>query len=218
MLTGSYFNLLLVAVPLGFAARALAWGAVPVFTLNFLALVPLALLLGDVTEDLAVGGRVAGVGALRALRSCAGAARRIGGDRSAHASQRADWPAAQRPRCLNSAAAPLRPAAAALWRRRRGPAQRNVWQRARGGGGWRHWEGCKGLWATGECERGAAPVGRQPGGSASSLTSHPNRLLLCAPLPACLTEPSALGRDALFAAPPLTLPPITSPAPPLAGR
>ncbi|KIY94319.1 hypothetical protein MNEG_13642 [Monoraphidium neglectum] len=56
MITGSYFNFLLVCVPLGFAAWAGSWGAVPVFVLNFLALVPLALLLGDVTEDLAVGG------------------------------------------------------------------------------------------------------------------------------------------------------------------
>jgi Ca2+/H+ antiporter len=58
MITGSYFNFLLVCVPLGFAAWAGSWGAVPVFVLNFLALVPLALLLGDVTEDLAVGGCV----------------------------------------------------------------------------------------------------------------------------------------------------------------
>ncbi|KAI8464495.1 MAG: cation exchanger 1 [Monoraphidium minutum] len=54
MLTASYFSLLLVCFPLGIAAAGLSWGAVPVFTLNFLALVPLALLLGDVTEDLAL--------------------------------------------------------------------------------------------------------------------------------------------------------------------
>jgi Ca2+:H+ antiporter len=54
MLGSSYLNLLLLCIPLGFAAWALDWGAVPVFLLNFFALVPLALLLGSVTEDLAV--------------------------------------------------------------------------------------------------------------------------------------------------------------------
>ncbi len=50
----SYFNLLLLCVPLGWASAWLHWGAVATFTLNFLALVPLALILGDITEDLAV--------------------------------------------------------------------------------------------------------------------------------------------------------------------
>lgn len=54
MLLSSYANLLLVCIPLGFTAHARGWGIVPVFVLNFMALVPLALLLGDVTEDLAV--------------------------------------------------------------------------------------------------------------------------------------------------------------------
>ncbi|GFR43726.1 hypothetical protein Agub_g4837 [Astrephomene gubernaculifera] len=54
ILFSSWFNLLLVCVPLGTASGLLGWGAVPTFTLNFLALIPLALILGDVTEDLAV--------------------------------------------------------------------------------------------------------------------------------------------------------------------
>lgn len=54
MLLSSSLNILMLCVPLGFAARYAEWGAVPVFILNFLALIPLALLLGDVTEDLAV--------------------------------------------------------------------------------------------------------------------------------------------------------------------
>lgn len=47
-------NILLVMAPLGIMAHFLNWGPVAVFILNFAALVPLALLLGEVTEDLAV--------------------------------------------------------------------------------------------------------------------------------------------------------------------
>lgn len=54
MVASSYINLLLVCVPLGAAAWSYGWGSVPVFTLNFLALIPLALMLGNVTEDLAL--------------------------------------------------------------------------------------------------------------------------------------------------------------------
>ncbi|GIL84333.1 hypothetical protein Vretimale_15946 [Volvox reticuliferus] len=50
----NWVHLLLVAVPLGILAGALKWNSVYVFCLNFLALIPLALLLGDVTEDLAL--------------------------------------------------------------------------------------------------------------------------------------------------------------------
>ncbi|GFR51251.1 hypothetical protein Agub_g13632 [Astrephomene gubernaculifera] len=51
---GNWVNVLLIAVPLGLTAGALKWSAAYVFTLNFLALIPLALVLGDVTEDLAL--------------------------------------------------------------------------------------------------------------------------------------------------------------------
>ncbi|KAF6256053.1 cation exchanger 1 [Scenedesmus sp. NREL 46B-D3] len=54
MLLGSKINILMLCVPLGVAAQMAQWGATAVFMLNFLALIPLALLLGDVTEDLAV--------------------------------------------------------------------------------------------------------------------------------------------------------------------
>ncbi|KAG2499474.1 hypothetical protein HYH03_002421 [Edaphochlamys debaryana] len=50
----NWMNVLLVAVPLGLAAGYLKWDAAWVFSLNFLALIPLALVLGDVTEDLAL--------------------------------------------------------------------------------------------------------------------------------------------------------------------
>eukprot|EP00882_Tetradesmus_deserticola_P003936 GHRQ01004161.1.p1 GENE.GHRQ01004161.1~~GHRQ01004161.1.p1 ORF type:complete len:493 (+),score=204.99 GHRQ01004161.1:145-1479(+) len=54
LLTSSYLNVLLVAVPLAFASEYLHWGATTVFLLNLCGLIPLALLLGEVTEDLAV--------------------------------------------------------------------------------------------------------------------------------------------------------------------
>ncbi|EFJ51605.1 hypothetical protein VOLCADRAFT_87798, partial [Volvox carteri f. nagariensis] len=50
----NWVNVLLVAVPMGIIAGALKWGVIYVFCLNFTALIPLALLLGDVTEDLAL--------------------------------------------------------------------------------------------------------------------------------------------------------------------
>ncbi|KAG2499475.1 hypothetical protein HYH03_002422 [Edaphochlamys debaryana] len=50
----NWINILLVAVPLGLAAGFLKWDAAWIFSLNFLALIPLALVLGDVTEDLAL--------------------------------------------------------------------------------------------------------------------------------------------------------------------
>ncbi len=47
-------SILLIAAPLGIWAGAHGWDATAVFVLNFLALVPLALMLGGVTEDLAL--------------------------------------------------------------------------------------------------------------------------------------------------------------------
>lgn len=54
LIMSSWMNVLLVMAPLGVLAHYLHWGPVAVFLLNFAALVPLALLLGEVTEDLAV--------------------------------------------------------------------------------------------------------------------------------------------------------------------
>lgn len=54
ILFGNWINLLLLVVPLGMAAGYLEWPATWVFVLNFIALVPLALILGDVTEDMAL--------------------------------------------------------------------------------------------------------------------------------------------------------------------
>lgn len=62
MLTSSYLNLLLVCLPLGFWAAAAGRGAVAVFSLNFLALIPLALFLGEVTEVRARRGGAVGAG------------------------------------------------------------------------------------------------------------------------------------------------------------
>ncbi|OGM49174.1 vacuolar calcium ion transporter [Aspergillus bombycis] len=52
-LVRDYVNLLLVFVPFGIIAGALGWDSTAVFTLNFLAIVPLASLLSFATEELA---------------------------------------------------------------------------------------------------------------------------------------------------------------------
>lgn len=54
LLTSSPLNVLLVFVPLGFFAELLHWGPLAVFGLNFLAIVPLAKLLGDATEQVSI--------------------------------------------------------------------------------------------------------------------------------------------------------------------
>ncbi|KAK9452991.1 Sodium/calcium exchanger protein-domain-containing protein [Dipodascopsis uninucleata] len=63
LLTSSYVNILLVFVPAGIIVGALHASPVAVFTLNFLAIVPLAALLGFVTEELAkhVGQTIGGL-------------------------------------------------------------------------------------------------------------------------------------------------------------
>lgn len=54
LLTSSYVNVLLVFVPLGVLSKFLHWGSLSVFLLNFLAIVPLAKLLGDATEQVSI--------------------------------------------------------------------------------------------------------------------------------------------------------------------
>lgn len=54
ILTSSYVNILLIFVPLGILAYHLNWGSTAVFLLNFLAIIPLAALLGYATEEIAV--------------------------------------------------------------------------------------------------------------------------------------------------------------------
>ncbi|KAL7423945.1 hypothetical protein Q5752_001530 [Cryptotrichosporon argae] len=54
LLLGSWLNALLVAVPLAFVADALDWSAAARFATSFLAIVPLAKLLGDSTEQLSM--------------------------------------------------------------------------------------------------------------------------------------------------------------------
>lgn len=46
--------MLLVFVPLGILAYHLSWGAKAVFLFNFLAIIPLAALLGYATEEISV--------------------------------------------------------------------------------------------------------------------------------------------------------------------
>lgn len=54
LVKSSWLNLLLLACPFAIAAEALHWSATTIFLLNLTGLIPLALLLGEVTEDLAL--------------------------------------------------------------------------------------------------------------------------------------------------------------------
>ncbi|CAD6569592.1 MAG: hypothetical protein TREMPRED_005322 [Tremellales sp. Tagirdzhanova-0007] len=54
LLLGSWINVLLVAIPLSLVADALGWPAAARFAASFLAIVPLAKLLGDCTEQLSM--------------------------------------------------------------------------------------------------------------------------------------------------------------------
>merc|ERR1719277_1859449 len=47
--------ILLLAWPAGLASYMLEWGKASTFSLNFLAMIPLAKILGDATEELAAG-------------------------------------------------------------------------------------------------------------------------------------------------------------------
>lgn len=51
ILTCSWINVFLVFVPLGIVAEQLHWPAIWIFSLNFLAIIPLAKILGDATEQ-----------------------------------------------------------------------------------------------------------------------------------------------------------------------
>lgn len=50
----SYINILLLAVPLSFASHFLHWGSTSDFVISFIAIIPLAGLLGDATEQVAI--------------------------------------------------------------------------------------------------------------------------------------------------------------------
>jgi len=54
MILGKWLNVLLLVIPFAVASHYLAWGSVWVFWLNFLAMLPLASILGDFTEELAL--------------------------------------------------------------------------------------------------------------------------------------------------------------------
>ncbi|KAF3916817.1 hypothetical protein ABW20_dc0109011 [Dactylellina cionopaga] len=54
VLTSNYVNVLLVFVPLGIISGIFEWAPITVFTLNFLAIVPLAALLSYATEEISL--------------------------------------------------------------------------------------------------------------------------------------------------------------------
>ena len=49
----SWLNLLVLCAPLGWAAHFAGWNAYATFLLNLICLVPLAMIIGKLTEDLA---------------------------------------------------------------------------------------------------------------------------------------------------------------------
>ncbi|ORX54456.1 calcium/proton exchanger [Hesseltinella vesiculosa] len=53
LFTGSWLNALLIFIPFGIVSHFF-WGPTPTFVLNFIAIVPLAKMLGDVTEDISL--------------------------------------------------------------------------------------------------------------------------------------------------------------------
>ncbi|KAI8343648.1 Sodium/calcium exchanger protein-domain-containing protein [Chlamydoabsidia padenii] len=53
IMTGSWLNVLLIFIPFGIISHFF-WGPTATFVLNFIAIIPLAKLLGDVTEDIAL--------------------------------------------------------------------------------------------------------------------------------------------------------------------
>ncbi|KFA81722.1 hypothetical protein S40288_05999 [Stachybotrys chartarum IBT 40288] len=62
-LLSSYVNFLLIAVPIGLVAGGFHWNATAVFTLNFLAIIPLAAVLSYATEEISakLGQTMAGL-------------------------------------------------------------------------------------------------------------------------------------------------------------
>jgi Ca2+:H+ antiporter len=54
VLFGAWINVLLVFVPVGFAVYYAGLGPVPVFIINFIAIIPLAAMLSNATEELAI--------------------------------------------------------------------------------------------------------------------------------------------------------------------
>eukprot|EP00759_Apiculatamorpha_spiralis_P019129 PhF_6_TR25310/c0_g1_i1/m.34942/K07300/chaA, CAX; Ca2+:H+ antiporter len=63
LILGSKLNILLLVVPFSYIAVLLDWSNIAIFFLNFLALIPLAAMLGDFTEDLSLRSNEA-IGAL----------------------------------------------------------------------------------------------------------------------------------------------------------
>jgi len=63
ILTGSPLNLALLAIPFGLVSEAQGWGDVATFSFNFIAIIPLAKILGEATEELvfSVGPAVGGL-------------------------------------------------------------------------------------------------------------------------------------------------------------
>ena len=51
---GSWINVLIILTPLGWISHFLHWSAYAIFIINLVALVPLAMIIGKLTEDLAL--------------------------------------------------------------------------------------------------------------------------------------------------------------------
>ena len=54
IITTTWLNVLLIFIPLGYIAYGFKWSNISVFSLNFLAIIPLAKLLGFATEDISL--------------------------------------------------------------------------------------------------------------------------------------------------------------------
>ena len=63
----SWINILVLCTPIGWAAHFAGWNSYAIFILNLLSLVPLAMMIGKLTEDLATryGDTIGAHGALR---------------------------------------------------------------------------------------------------------------------------------------------------------
>lgn len=71
---GNLINLLILLTPIGWVAHFLHWSAYAIFLINLVALVPLAMLIGKLTEDLALrfGDTIGALCLLLTLGSCSG--------------------------------------------------------------------------------------------------------------------------------------------------
>ena len=69
---GTWINLLIILTPLGWVAHFVHWSAYAIFLINLIALIPLAMTIGKLTEDLALrfGDTIGAVMAAKLSRTC----------------------------------------------------------------------------------------------------------------------------------------------------